>query len=526
LKELPVANAAFDDGPLGKKRKCHDNTRVKLLQDIEQWSVGRQDQFLFWLNGQAGTGKSTIALTVAQRLHNERRLGASFFFSRDQRGRENAKMFFTTLASQLADLSLDLRDLISEAIAKHHRIAGKEPREQWNRLIIEPLRQCQSHWSPIVVVIDALDEYDGEDGRDRENDIREILSLFIQLKDLDNIRLRIFITSRPEIRNSIVVPTTILRDVALHNTEGSEHDIGLFLRDELADIQRRRCPGEEWPALDQIQRLTEKAGNLFIYAATACSFINSKVFYRRRLSMILEDDTTGMEELHKMYTQILGQSVPRVSEDEKSLFRVSLRSIVGTIITVSIPLSASTLHKLLPTKIAAELDASINEYLSDLHSVLDVPEDTKNSPVRVSHLSFRDFLLDEKKCKNKDFWVSEQKSHRNLLNRCLEVMDSLTKDICGLQMPGTSREDVDKQTIDRCLPPEVQYACCYWIYHLKGSKHKVRDGDEVYWFLERYLLHWVEALSLIRRVSESIRMIDELQSITDVSYPAILYLSL
>ena len=144
----------------------------------------------------------------------------------------------------------------------------------------------------------------------------------------------------------------------------------------------------------------------------------------------------------------------------------------------------------------------------------------------MSHLSFRDFLLDEKKCKNKDFWVSEQKAHRNLLNRCLEVMDSLTKDICGLQMPGKSREDVDKQTIDRCLPPEVQYACCYWIYHLKGSKHKVRDGDEVHRFLERYLLHWIEALSLIRWVSESIRMIDELQSMTDVSYPAILYLSL
>jgi hypothetical protein len=68
-------------------------------------------------------------------------------------------------------------------------------------------------------VIDALDEYDDEDGRDRENDIREILNLFIQLKDLDNIRLRIFITSRPEIRNSIVVPTAILRDVALHNAE-------------------------------------------------------------------------------------------------------------------------------------------------------------------------------------------------------------------------------------------------------------------------------------------------------------------
>jgi hypothetical protein len=88
--------------------------------------VGRQDQFLFWLNGQAGTGKSTIALTVAQRFRNERRLGASFFFARGQGDRGNVKRFFTTLASYLADLSLDLKHLISEAIANHRGIAGKQ----------------------------------------------------------------------------------------------------------------------------------------------------------------------------------------------------------------------------------------------------------------------------------------------------------------------------------------------------------------------------------------------------------------
>jgi ABC-type dipeptide/oligopeptide/nickel transport system ATPase component len=486
--------------------------------------VGRQDQFLFWLNGQAGTGKSTIALTVAQRFHDEKRLGASFFFSRDQNGRNNAKMFFTTLASQLADLSPDLNYLISEAIAKHRGIAGKQPHEQWNRLIIDPLRQCQSHWSPIVVVIDALDEYDGEDGRDRENDIREILHLFIQLKDLDNIRLRIFITSRPEIRNSIEVPPAIICDVPLHCAEDSELDIGLFLRDELSDIQKHYCPEEEWPALEQIQRLTKKAGKLFIYAATACRHINSRILYRRRLSMILEGDTTGMEDLHKMYTQILEQSVPHASEDEKSRFRVSLRSIVGTIIVLSIPLSASALHKLLPTKIAAELDVSINEYLFDLHSVLDVPDD-RNLPVRVSHLSFREFLLDEKKYENKDFWISEQKAHRNLLNRCLEVMGSLKEDICGLQIPGESRKDVDKQTIDRCLPPEVQYTCLYWVDHLKGSKGNIQDGDHVHQFLRCHFLHWLEALSLIGRISDTIGLIDELQSMADVSHSSMSYAS-
>jgi hypothetical protein len=87
-------------------------------------------------------------------------------------------------------------------------------------------------------VIDALDECDSEGERDREKDIKEILKLLIQSKGLDNIRLRFLITSRPEIRNSIEVPTAILRDVALHNVEDSERDIALFLQNELAGIQR------------------------------------------------------------------------------------------------------------------------------------------------------------------------------------------------------------------------------------------------------------------------------------------------
>ncbi len=93
-------------------------------------------------------------------------------------------------------------------------------------------------------------------------------------------------------------------------------------------------------------------------------------------------------------------------------------------------------------------------------------------------------------------------------------------------MPGRRRTDIDKQIILAHLPLEIQYACLYWVYHLKGSKRRVRDGDEIHRFLERYLLHWLEALSLIGRVSESVGMIDELQSMTDVSYPAILYPSL
>jgi DNA repair exonuclease SbcCD ATPase subunit len=119
------------------------------------------------------------------------------------------------------------------------------------------------------------------------------------------------------------------------------------------------------------------------------------------------------------------------------------------------------------------------------------------------------------------FWVDEKKAHEKLATRCLQVISTdqhLRKDICNLQKPGTPRTNVDNRTIDRCLPFHVQYACMYWVHHLKESQGTIRDGDQAHRFLRHHLLHWLEVLSLIGRIAESIGIIDDLQTILDVRY--------
>jgi len=46
----------------------------------------------------AGTGKSTIARTVARKLDDKGRLGASFFFSKGHGDLDYAAKLFTTIA--------------------------------------------------------------------------------------------------------------------------------------------------------------------------------------------------------------------------------------------------------------------------------------------------------------------------------------------------------------------------------------------------------------------------------------------
>lgn len=55
----------------------------------------------FWLNGMAGTGKSTVSRTVAQTFADRGQLGGSFFFKRGERDRENASLLFTTIVHEL-----------------------------------------------------------------------------------------------------------------------------------------------------------------------------------------------------------------------------------------------------------------------------------------------------------------------------------------------------------------------------------------------------------------------------------------
>jgi hypothetical protein len=70
--------------------------------------------------------------------------------------------------------------------------------------------------------------------------------------------------------------------------------------------------------------------------------------------------------------------------------------------------------------------------------------------------------------------------------------------------------------IDACFPLDIQYSCQYWVYHLKESKDIICDNDQVYLFLRSHFLHWLEALSLIGRLSESISIINNLLDIVDV----------
>jgi hypothetical protein len=112
------------------------------------------------------------------------------------------------------------------------------------------------------------------------------------------------------------------------------------------------------------------------------------------------------EHLNKLYTTVLRRSIYLYySAIEKKALYGMLRHILRSIIVLFSPLSAISLYRLL--NIAKH---KINQVLKDLHAILDILK-ADAYPLRLHYPSFRDFLLNNKKCGDLDFWVDEKQAH-------------------------------------------------------------------------------------------------------------------
>ncbi|THX70298.1 WD40 repeat-like protein [Aureobasidium pullulans] len=508
LDNHSLKEATFDSYDERKNNQCLRGTRVDLLADIQDWSTSSHSKSIFWLNGIAGAGKSTISRSVAEQFNKTECLGANFFFKRGDGDRANAKKLFPTLARQLAHHVPGVLGKLLEILEAEPDIPSKSLREQFEKLIHQPLVSVQENGAgtqtPIyVIVIDALDECNDA------SDIRTILKLIVLFNGLQKLKLRVFVTSRPElpIRHEFqdmqdnIRHVVILHEIPQHIIA---HDIEAFFRSEFEELAStmRNDDRQDWPGDESICKLVNMAVPLFIFASTVCRFVKDPTRNPvHQLQAILKQrhrnsklDTTYRPVLEQMY---LG----RDKEDQRQWIS-DFRKVVGVIITVFKPLSIASLKSLLTPDYI-----DVPRILAALHSVLDISE-SEERPVRLFHLSFRDYLIDRKQCPE-EFLINESESHAQIAAMCVQLMSKdLRRDLCQLQKPGTMRSEVGQETLNEFIPAELRYACRHWTQHANQGKNPTYDGDHIHTFLDQHMLHWLEALALIGELAMSIEMFD------------------
>ena len=144
----------------GERKGCLEGTRITVLDEIELWASDFTKPPVYWLNGLAGTGKSTIAQTIAERVFAAGQLGASFFCSRDFDDRSKLQFIFPTLAVQLAHKFSEFRSILVPLVQNDPGAACESLYNQMEKLIVKPLTKSAIS---TVIVIDALDECKDEE---------------------------------------------------------------------------------------------------------------------------------------------------------------------------------------------------------------------------------------------------------------------------------------------------------------------------------------------------------------------------
>ncbi|CUA75362.1 hypothetical protein RSOLAG22IIIB_11679 [Rhizoctonia solani] len=309
------------------RRGCTEGTRVQVLETLNSWACTPGTPNIYWMNGMAGTGKTTIAHTFAQKLKERKLLGASFFCTRTSAECGDVGRIIPTIAYQLARYSTPFRSTLCRVLGNDRDLGSQAIMTQFEELIMKPLLEVKDVVPEgLVVIIDALDECSHKRGTE--------IILDVLFKFAAGLPLKFFVTSRPEpyIRNNIRTQSEQLRSVfVLHEIESSlvQDDIELYLREELASIS---------PADAQIKRLAELSGNLFIYAATAIRYIRADNTFSvasstRRLATVLDASAQSNQkhaEIDDLYTTILSSILQNKSLEDKE--KEQMQTILWTVI--------------------------------------------------------------------------------------------------------------------------------------------------------------------------------------------------
>ncbi|KAF7362593.1 AAA-16 domain-containing protein [Mycena venus] len=438
-------------------------TREELFEELALWSAGDDTlKRVYFLSGGAGLGKSSIAHQLCTRLasSSDFALGASFFFVRGRGDLESPRLFFSSVAHQLALSQPALRPYIIDAARKHLQRGGRQQmKHAFEELLQQPFEQLRQQpfagaiipQKPVIIVIDALDEC-----KEREL-IPDLLNFVFELVQATPW-VRVFVTSRPEPHILSVftssAATAIVYHRALEDTlEQWENDVSRFLEETISKMPPYDAFIRDNPSF--LERLINRAAGVFIFAHIAVRFLDT---YRdhpnpqEQFELLLSSAGAGLSPLDNIYLQILLSAFPPKDLHALSSRRSHLLSFL-TIIALQKRkgLTPEVMALLLP-----RLSKEDVIWMTDrLRSVLLIDKEGSIVPL---HATFFEFLLDQERCINPLYHINRSKGHARLASACIAAFT-----IANVAAYLTAEKDAPQAQY-------VHYAKSKWRYHLAEAE--------------------------------------------------------
>ncbi|KAH1598871.1 hypothetical protein KXX44_005394 [Aspergillus fumigatus] len=508
LQDLFAVDPQYDLKDIEEKKD-------KLLDDVYDW-VFRTDEYavftdwlddgrngasyrMLWIDGPAGTGKTMLFMGIIRKLSDQPSAlspSVSYFFCQ---GTDQTRNSATTILRSLVwQLLVQQPPLISH-LRDQRRNAGA-PLLRGERafyVLSDALRSMLQDpcLSPVYFAIDALDECDRKTpGLDQLLQLIESsLALSSKVKWLVSSRPEVLLHARGKQLKEIHASTASVT-LGPRRLEGP---VNAYIDHKLDSMKGK--DGYDTETLAQLSdEIRQRAKSTFLWVALAFKELDGVDGWDA-----VETIQRIPSGLSNVYDLIMAQIEKGSSENQKRCKNI-LVAVVLAYRTLSLPELA----------VLAGLQPKINPrtIVEKCGSFLTI----SSQGVSLIHQSAKDYL--EANYTQK-LGSSVGQGNADICARSINAMGSILRhNIYALPHPGVDIRDVTPPDPDPLAP--IRYSCVFWVGHLckaksQGFGNDLTEGGAVLRVFKEHFLHWLEALSLIGGMSESIRHLKELQTVVD-----------
>ena len=401
----------------------------------------------------------------------------------------------------LVYLLVDQQPSLISHIRKKYDHAGKtlfEDANAWVALseIFTNILQDPSLNSSYLIV-DALDECVA--------DLPKLLDFIVQ-KSFVSPCVKWIVSSRnwPDIEERLERAGHKVKLCLELNAESVSTAVSIYIQYKVLQLaQRKKYDDKTQDAV--LNHLLSNANNTFLWVALVCQ--NLENIPRWTTLAKLNAFPPKLDSLYKRMVEQIYNS------DNADL----CKQILASIAIVYQPITLKELTSLVEMleDMSNDLE-SLKEIIGLCGSFLTIREGT----IYFVHQSAKDYLVEH--ASTKIFHNGRTEEQQRIVSRLVEAMKkTLQRDVYHLRHPGFPITKVTTPHPDPLAP--IRYACVYWVDHLceiKSSYNEVGlyDNGTIDVFLRKHFLHWLEALSLIKSISDGVFAIAKLIDLLTVSY--------
>jgi hypothetical protein len=493
----------FETDPRLDKKRI-EKVKGGLLEDSYQWVIQNTDFIrwrnngenrLLWIKGDPGKGKTMLLCGIIDELTKSTGT-VSFFFCQAADARINsATAVLRGLIYQLVKQQPSLLPHIRES----YDTAGKQLFDGVNawvalseifiNILADPVL------GSIYVVIDALDECIA--------DLPLLLDLIVQRSIYSHAKWVVSSRNWPNIEEHLDAATKGVRLCLELNPESISAAVSTYIRYKVNQlVQMKKYDDKTRDAVEH--HLVLNANDTFLWVALVCQELAEIPRWNSPLPKL----EAFPPELDSLYQRMLDQICNSENAD-------LCKRILAVVSVIYRPISLFELTSIVDMPESISIN---HEVLADIIRLCGSFLTVRDCTIFFVHQSAKDFLLE--KSYSVIFPDGEEIVHYTIFFLSLQAMSrTLQHRLCSSTFP---TEQVVQPSPDPLA--STKYSCVYWIDHLRNcdpgrnAKQDFSVGGPVDTFFKKSYLHWLEALSLLRSVSEGMLSMARLEDLLKVSF--------